>query len=912
MNDEIIQQSEPEFLVFISSRQSPEMVEARRQAYEVIDEFPLTRPWAFENMPASSEAAREHYLRYAYEADFVIWLVGRETTPAVVDEIHACMSVQGSLLAFLLPSNCRDIQTDQLINEVSGYVKWRPVESLGNLGANIRAALQDEIIRAVRNPNPPGRLPWLSRQREETIYRCKGSWTALGVPDDVAEELARDRSIGHELKKPAGEITMIVGDQGVGKTLALQRLYQNAIDQALKDSSKPFPIFANASAIIGSLSDYVERAAMNYAFPANQPTLILIDGLDEGGRDSANRLLDDAVPYVEANPNMTMAFSARSLPGTRVVGHRVEIPALDDEGILGLISKVAGRTVEMREIRAWSESVRDAAKRPLFSVMIGAELREGNHVPGTRPIDLVDRLADRVLNDAGDRRGDVDTLLQTLAVKAVDSGGGVHRSEVSPKRADQILLADTRLVSDEADMFDFTLPIFREWFAARALVEETFALKDILPLSERWVIPITVAVHSENKRVGELLMATLTRSDPGLAGLVLKESEDSRAWHTKEKHSLGTPEEVGIQVRRAMEDWAAGIGVLMQKTGPVTDDGSISTVGIEVESSWVTTAWYHGNEPMAKVVPIPDQNDPLSLTRDWPVIHSASVLPERVWPWAHTKQDLASSLSKELVSRRLALISDDAVRELAYSFGCAVKNQYWSTPNSVKIMDLLGFIDEHLGRGTVSLGIGYTVYDQEELLEIRRHLAELSEGGEEFISDPWPGPDKARPPGRNSWAAHETFTDEQLLERTQAIYAAALRIYADMIRKWFQAFDDRLRLMRIFPVKLMGRLTILHPEEGHVRPTFPPKEPILTWWPLALNSHEESQVAFELDPQTQSSREEVRLLIDSARKASYARTEAFYRVTTRLHVFGPRPATELAHRWLIEELGRLGWTDLLG
>ena len=912
MNDEIIQQSELEFLVFISSRQSPEMDEARHEAFKTIDEFPLTRPWAFENMPASSENAREHYLRYASQADFVIWLVGRETTLAVVDEIQACMSVQGKLLAFLLPSGRRDKQTKQLINEVSDYAKWQPVDCVDNLGANIRAALQDEIIRAVRNPNPPGRLPWLRRQREEAIYRCKRSWIALGVPGAIAEELAQDRSIGHELSVPNGGITMVVGDQGAGKTLALQRLYQNAIDHVLNDSSKPFPIFARARDITGSIGAYVERIAENYVFPTSQPTLVLIDGLDEIGRDLTSRLLDDAVPYVEAHPNVSMVFSARSLLETRDDGHRIEIPSLDDEEILRLISRVAGRSIEMGELLSWPESVRDAAKRPLFSVMIGAELQEGNHVLGMRPIDLVANLADRSLTDAGERKGDVDELLQTLAVKAVDSGGGVPGYEVSPKRADQMLLADTRLVSDEAGTLDFTLPIFREWFAARALVEETFVLDDIRPLTERWVIPIAVAVHSESERVGDMLLSTLARSDPGLAGLVLKESEHTRRYHTKEQRTLGTPEELGSRVRRAMEDWSEGIGVLMQKIGPVGDDGRILPLGIGLEGSWLTTSWYHGDDPIAKVVPVPDESDPLLPSRDWPEIRSTSILPAKVWPWDVTKQDLASSLSEELASRRLAIISHEAVRELAYSFGCAVENQSWLAPDSVHIMDVLHFIDEYLSRETVSLGIGHAVYDQEELRVIRSHLVELSESGEEFISEPWPGPDKARPPGRTSWAAHEEFTSEQLLERTQAIYAAALRIYTDMVSKWFHTFDNRLYLKRLSPVKLMGRLGIPHPEGEHVRSTFLGRAPVLTWWPMVIDSHRESQVTFELDPKTQASREEVRLLTGSARKASHARGEAFYRETTRLHVFGPRPATELAHGWLIRELGSLGWTDLRG
>ena len=35
------------------------------------------------------------YLRAVSNADFVIWLVGRETPPAVVDEIQTCISVEG-------------------------------------------------------------------------------------------------------------------------------------------------------------------------------------------------------------------------------------------------------------------------------------------------------------------------------------------------------------------------------------------------------------------------------------------------------------------------------------------------------------------------------------------------------------------------------------------------------------------------------------------------------------------------------------------------------------------------------------------------------------------------------------------------------------------------------------------------
>ena len=150
MNEEKIPRSESDLLVFISSCQDAEMEPARQAAFRAIDEFPLTRPWAFENMPASSQFAREHYLNNAAKADFVIWLIGGRTSQAVIDEIHTCMSTQGRLLPFKLPSGFRDEQTERLLKEISGYAKWHPVKSADRLGEHVIAAISDDIVRAAQ------------------------------------------------------------------------------------------------------------------------------------------------------------------------------------------------------------------------------------------------------------------------------------------------------------------------------------------------------------------------------------------------------------------------------------------------------------------------------------------------------------------------------------------------------------------------------------------------------------------------------------------------------------------------------------------------------------------------------------------------------------------------------------------
>ena len=206
--------SETDFLVFISSRQSTEMEQARRDAEGAIDGFPNCRVWAFENMPASSESAREYYLRNSARAEFVIWLVGRETTQPVVDEIHACMAGQGRLLAFMLPGETRDELTLRLVEEVSEYAKWCKVDDHDELEEDIRAALSDEINRLVRNPVMPRRELTLKGLHRESVARCKQSLTSLGVLDDIADEITQATSVGFEIILPAGGVVMVVGDHG--------------------------------------------------------------------------------------------------------------------------------------------------------------------------------------------------------------------------------------------------------------------------------------------------------------------------------------------------------------------------------------------------------------------------------------------------------------------------------------------------------------------------------------------------------------------------------------------------------------------------------------------------------------------------------------------------------------------------
>ena len=176
-----IRRSESDLVVFISSRQTPELERPRQEAQRAVESFPNCRVWAFENMPASSENARDRYVHSVAESDFVIWLVGEGTTQPIFDEIHTCINTDGRLLAFILPNRAYDAQTQSLIQAAEKYATWHEVEDLDNLYETIRASLSDELIRLIRNPVPRGREQKLRELRKESTARCKRYFTTLGA-----------------------------------------------------------------------------------------------------------------------------------------------------------------------------------------------------------------------------------------------------------------------------------------------------------------------------------------------------------------------------------------------------------------------------------------------------------------------------------------------------------------------------------------------------------------------------------------------------------------------------------------------------------------------------------------------------------------------------------------------------------
>ena len=901
------QRSEPDLLVFISSVMDDELNPARVSAAATIQDMDFGRPWAFEHTPASSEPASDAYLRKLEEADFVIWLVGSRTTQPVVNEVHRCLATHGRLLIFKLPASERDHETETLLKEAGQVVKWKDVGSLSTLGPEIKLALHDEMIRALRDPLGRSRNQSLGRTRDRSLADCVVSLLALGVDEDVANNLVYKEGVGHDLDELDPGLYVVTGPQGCGKTLAAHRLFQRTAQRALDDASEPFPMLINSADLLGGLWETIDSRCRGNVDPQSQPLMVILDAVDERGPREATTLVRQMESYANANPKTTLVATTRPLTGFVHTGTTIEIPVLDDQQLVHLVAEVSGSPPEKIDPRFWRNSLKETSRFPLFAIMIGAWLRDNSQVGDLSRRELVEHLGRAALGDNAGDNEETDRLLQILATKAVTYGTRVRLHEVTPSLSRQQQLLGSRMVHQSDGAIDFALPIFREWYAARAVLEGTIPVEEIDLESDRWTIPLSIAAHSDNLPMAQGVMQHLASTNPSVASEVLR--EDERVWYSggSEPSLPKTTVGVGEEIRRAMGAWSDGLGPLFNEIGPVDSKGALSTLGLRFDGDWLGISWYCGPDHLPPVIEFTDDYNPIrfdadwEMRKDWPTFSGGPVPPTELWNWVKTKSSLVQNLSEALQRRRLSYHAADAVKELVWAFALDFSNTGSLYEGPIQASAVLERIQRLPNDPRMTLGTLGGVYVWDEIEIVRDYLSRLCADGQDTISSPWPTSNLPFFPS-SVWSR---FSDERLLEHTSAVYGAALRIYQGMVEQWFAAFASRLRLYRLLPVRLEGSLS--RPPRGGM------ESPWLDWKPVILESNERSHVSFVFEAentmrgQSDDYFAEQRDAFANFRQGDTERLALFQSFLAL--DFDTRPATNIAYNWLHDELRDLGWVQ---
>jgi hypothetical protein len=165
---------------------------------------------------------------------------------------------------------------------------------------------------------------------------------------------------------------------------------------------------------------------------------------------------------------------------TRWAAHEfVEVPLLTTDEAFGLISLVRGERYNSGRASQWPASLREAVRRPLFAIRLGAFLRSRGPLAGFPLGEVLSALVERAIENTSLERRDAERLLLQLASLSNDrSGRAVPVREVAT-RTELHPLLQSRLVVERAGSLQFPLALLREWYGAQRLITDAAFLNGI-------------------------------------------------------------------------------------------------------------------------------------------------------------------------------------------------------------------------------------------------------------------------------------------------------------------------------------------------------------------------------------------------------------------------------------------------
>lgn len=889
---------EQPLLVFVSSVMDSELQWAREATVKTLDRAPYFQRWAFEYTPASSSAADDTYLAKVRESDIVIWLVGSTTTEPVRKEIQEALDNSRRLWVFKLPASSRSPETEALIKKIGLDVKWVSVPNPELLPELIDQTRGDEFVRAMRKKPGMGRAAHLEELSRASRARCIERWQAVGLARAEACALADDRELGDPattLGSPIKEpICVITGDFGSGKSLVAERLLQKAIDAATKTPDSPVPIFLRARDVLGHLQEKAEQSSSGIGNPKLQGANIVVDGADEVGVDAAAELLAEARLLANTWPKTSIIITTRPMGVPITEDELLRIAPLSEDAAEALIERIIGRELSLGEKSDWPDSIRSALERPLFVVLMASHLRKPrDHSPKTLA-ELINWMVERALGPQKLLGKSVDEALQKLAVLTTTrKNSPIPVAEVGAPDLISSLL-DSRLVVADDGLISFPLPVLAQWFAAKALLSGGVSIDSIVAdrkSLEIWYYPMVIAVGMASHDQATSIMRPLTKASPAIASMV---SEEALArWGMANDVKPPPAQESGRRIREAMKAWTDGIGPLAKLISPLRSDGSLPPLGVAINDAWLEASWYQGTENLGEVTDLPPAARPLGPgAPGWHSVRAARPGRQPSWAWRWTLEELRNKLSQHVDKHALPISEGPIHREKMWDRALLLDGKgslhYQPIPIS-KIEQRLEQLSVHGPR------LNYNGHNL-DLSEIRHEIERLKAAGKAAFEPVWPSPDGQG--GRWIWSG---YSEKQVLARVTAVFEGALQGYGQLVEKWFPSLAPRMELAALLPARVVGFVAIDH------------EEPHATWHLEPLPRNATSRAEFKLTPAGKNPAilhgETLQGLLQKVHtlRPEIAEWYSYSYHNSCLEVFHLNAATEMAYRWLKDDLRRLHW-----
>jgi eukaryotic-like serine/threonine-protein kinase len=202
----------------------------------------------------------------------------------------------------------------------------------------------------------------------------------LELPEQNRQILSPDKTIS-EVFKEVGDLLLILGEPGSGKTITLLELARTLINDAENNSNQPIPVIFNLSSWVGeSLFDWlVSELSKKYLIPKkfsrtwleNQHILPLLDGLDETRAENRATCVDAINTFVQEIGVPGLAVCSRlqeytALPTRLKLNGAICLQPLTTEQINDYLARAGSQLDALHHLLQTDQNLQTLAKAPVM------------------------------------------------------------------------------------------------------------------------------------------------------------------------------------------------------------------------------------------------------------------------------------------------------------------------------------------------------------------------------------------------------------------------------------------------------------------------------------------------------------------------------------------------------------------
>ncbi|BDE00697.1 hypothetical protein MFTT_47900 [Mycolicibacterium fortuitum subsp. fortuitum] len=596
---------------------------------------------------------------------------------------------------------------------------------------------------------------------------------------------------------------------------------------------------------------------------------IVIDGLDQRA-DRAERTVGYAASLTHRWPRSRVVLTSRATHNAR---EELIVRASPMPRPYGrkLAESISGST-QLGNLRP---EVEEALERPLFALLIGQGASLHEFTTMTEVIEgVVRKIVGRESIDLYPHLRHLATLTTTSA-RPVDPESFVD-FDVAAR------LRESPFLTESAHGLSFSLATFEQWFAARAVLEGSVSVDDILnglPSFDRWKYVFSMVLAAGEPSRVDPVMARIARWNPGAIAWVINDAESSELGRFRSDSSTGSQHEMAYRLRFALEAILDGLGPLAMAFTPLSFPGVESlpdlSLGLEFGGGRVHTTWLASNRSSGRVLPpVIDASVDFSTDGSF-AIETAEMPATRNWVWTTARNILASDLSEQLTSLAIRLASqhEGIVRREVEDLSRRLES---TGPNDL----------DELGRG--------------------------------LYGNIYPLPDV--PPGPTGWPS---FSLEAVANRVRAVVASAIQCYLEICETVAPRFGDTLAHKGLMPFEYYADMSYRGPGSGGPF-SLGPAEPGIRWLlrpvgtPLPNGQRRgENSVNMTVNDEQRSQE-----ILDDRQTFGDAYFEyianvpglrpfadSFSLSTGRFDIIDKKPATHIAIGWFWDDLKNLKWVE---